>query len=220
MNFKVVIFVVLSKFLLHSCDDFFHRTEMTRIVGGQLTEIENVAYYASLMENDSFICGGSIISNQWILTAAHCFNVTLTEKNYKIRTGSSRKSRTGQVHQVEKIISHPEYDKIVYSDFDIALIKLKKKMLFSDRQRPIQLANESKTIAGGSEVLISGHGFTNNSMEPTEFLRGVIVNILNLQDCKTREQKNGIVITDNMLCTLMEEDRKGACFGDSGNKFY
>lgn len=48
----------------------------SRIVNGEIVDIEDVPYYVAMLNQGEFGCGGSIIGKQWVLTAAHCVNVS------------------------------------------------------------------------------------------------------------------------------------------------
>lgn len=211
MNFKVIIliFALAGKSL---CDKEENEIEegSTKIVGGQVMQIEAVPYIVSILYKNNHLCGGSIISSQWILSAAHCW-IDAISTNYLVRTGSPRKSRSGELHEVEQLIRHPRYDENTL-DSDFMLIKLKKPMTFSKQQQTIQLASDDGKIRVGSEVLTSGYGSTQNEMESSEFLRGVIVQVTSLQSCNATY---GGIITPNMLCAG-SKDGKDSCQGDSG----
>lgn len=217
MIFKVLILVVLV-FNFSSCDDNSSENEIdqnpfgggTRIVGGQIIDIENVPYLAEISKNGAHHCGGSIISNKWILSAAHCF-AEKTPTIYRIRVGSSRASRGGKVYEVAKIILHPDYDKTPF-DNDFALIQVKDSINFNDKQKAIKLPVESKVVWPNMDVLVSGFGDTKNEMESEEFLRGVIIKIIDQNVCKLSYSEEGI--TSNMFCAAGKG--KDSCQGDSG----
>lgn len=62
-----------------------------RIVGGQVIDIQSVPYFASTLYKKRPLCGASIISNKWVISAAHCCIDTIAE-NYEIRTGKTNKN--------------------------------------------------------------------------------------------------------------------------------
>ncbi|XP_070502481.1 trypsin-1-like [Chironomus tepperi] len=180
----------------------------SKIVGGQIMDITNVPYFASLLFNDRHICGGSIISESWILSAAHCGEEKHAQ-NFTIRTGSSRKSRGGLIHAVESVYSHPNYSASTL-DNDFMLLKLKVPLKFDSTRQAIQLG-ESYMYYQGAHVLTSGLGSTQDAMQSSEFLRGVIVEISSSKTCKTAYPN---MITKNMFCAAGE--KKDSCQGDSG----
>lgn len=200
-------FILLSFFVILQIS--FGKSESEgggKIVGGQIMDISNVPYFVSLLYNNIHICGGSIISESWIISAAHCGEQKVAE-NFKIRSGSSRKSRGGEIHAVESIYSHPNYSAATL-DNDFMLLKLKEPLKYDAKRQPIQLA-EPYMYYQGAQILTSGLGSTQDSMQSSEFLRGVIVDISSLKKCKTAYPN---MITKNMFCAA--GDKKDSCQGN------
>lgn len=173
----------------------------SKIVGGQVTEIENFPYLAQLVFKKVQICGASIISNLWLISAAHCYdkdNIILSD--YTIRTGSSRRTRGGKIHEIEQMTPNPNY---FYDsprvDFDLLLIKVKRSILFSDRQRPIKLPINDNPISIGTEVVVVGWGDTKDNKESNEILRALVMNTISIDLCKNRI--SAVDISFNVICT-------------------
>lgn len=80
-------------------------------MGGEKAKIENFKWQAALLENSKVFCGGTIISERKILTAAHCLEGKNNVKKLQVRVGSSNPSEGGVLVSVIKIRSHPEYNK-------------------------------------------------------------------------------------------------------------
>lgn len=220
MNFKtfsLILGIILNiKFLL--CEEIvYNQTDYNedgsvKIVGGQVSEIENAPYLAQLRYTLYFRCGGSIISEFWILSAAHCLvDRDLTASKYDIRTGSSRKSRGGKLTAIEYLLPHPSFNEAVGYDGDVMLIKLAKKLIFTDRQRPIKLASASKNIPTGTELLATGFGDTKNIKESNQLLRAVIVKVTDFNACKETYLSKNYQFTDNMLCAGVSGGGKDTC---------
>ncbi len=166
-----------------------------RIVGGQEVHIDMVPYFCSIMYKKRHLCGCSIISHQYVLTAAHC-QVDTIPSNYKIRTGSSRKSRGGHVRDVIDLKPHPDFS-MNNLDKDFMLIKLSAPIEFDYKQEKIKLADKERMIYERAEVLTSGFGLKHNVKESNEFLRGVVVDVSNRDKCKKAYPN---MITENMFC--------------------
>lgn len=188
----LTIFIVVSK-----CDENQEENFLGsgRIVGGQELHIDSVPYFCSIMYKKRHLCGCSIISEQFILTAAHC-RVDSIASNYKIRTGSTRKSRGGQVHAVSDVIPNPKYNESTL-DGDFMLLKLDEPMEFNEKQQPIEIADKERMVYERAEVLTSGFGLTHNEKESTEFLRGAVVTVSNKETCNKAYPD---LITSNMFC--------------------
>src|SRR5690348_12693415 len=58
-----------------------------KIVGGEPTEIEKHPWQVALQLNGGFFCGGSIIAQKWILTAAHCFDTSTQDTDWRAKAG-------------------------------------------------------------------------------------------------------------------------------------
>lgn len=211
MSFKVFVSTILIVFL---AVNFSHCEEEEieelngsgKIVGGDLVKIDAVPYFASILYRNRHLCGASIISDQWLLSAAHCY-VDGIPSNYKIRTGSSRKSQTGVIRKVEKIIRHPQYDGTTLNN-DFMLIKLGQKIKFNKLHKAIPLAAPGKVIPEGTDVRTCGFGLTNNAMENDEFLRIVVVQASNQEFCSKAYEN---FINEKVMLCAGSTEKKDSC---------
>ena len=128
-----------------------------RIIGGHKIKIQEAPYQVSIIWTlkNKHHCGGSIISKNWIVTAAHC--ASGFPFLYTIRSGSSYWNRDGHIHDVNKIIVHKEYD-IERATNDIAMVKVRQPFVWSETTSFIPLFQNLKALKAGQEAVVTGWG--------------------------------------------------------------
>lgn len=127
------------------------------IFGGETVDIADVPYQVALYMWGTFQCGGSILSADWILTAAHCTNFPFVPiEQFSFRGGSSNNVAGGVLIEAKEIHVHPEYDFVDLSN-DVSLVRLASPMQ-GDNIKPVKLAFEGFELNSGSIVAVSGWG--------------------------------------------------------------
>ncbi|XP_048196321.1 anionic trypsin-2-like [Perognathus longimembris pacificus] len=183
-----------------------------KIVGGYTCGKNSVPYQVSL-NSGSHVCGGSLINDQWVVSAAHCYKphqqpyiqVRLGENNIKAVEGDE------QFIDAAKIIIHPHFDKKT-ADNDILLIKLSSPASLNSHVATVSLP--SSCAPAGTQCLISGWGNTLSfGVHKPELLQCVEAPLLSQAVCKASYPGK---ITKNMVCAGFLEGGKDACQGDSG----
>ncbi|XP_048196327.1 anionic trypsin-2-like [Perognathus longimembris pacificus] len=183
-----------------------------KIVGGYTCGKNSVPYQVSL-NSGSHVCGGSLINDQWVVSAAHCYKphqqpyiqVRLGENNIKAVEGDE------QFIDAAKIIVHPHFD-IKTADNDILLIKLSSPASLNSHVSTVSLP--SSCAPAGTQCLISGWGNTLSfGVHKPELLQCVEAPLLSQAVCKASYPGK---ITKNMVCAGFLEGGKDACQGDSG----
>merc|ERR1712137_683690 len=113
------------------------------------------------------VCGGSIIDDQWILTASHCFLNSKDPAKYVVRIGTFNQTAGSAEpeaveHDLDKIIQHEGFKLILKIRNDIALIKLSKPINFDNEYvNTVCMPTDSKfNNVDGSELVVSGWGDT------------------------------------------------------------
>uniref|UniRef100_A0A182QDV6 trypsin n=1 Tax=Anopheles farauti TaxID=69004 RepID=A0A182QDV6_9DIPT len=185
-----------------------------QIVGGFPVDISEIPYQVLLRHNGSALCGGSIISPDWILTAAHCVH-HLTSDRLTIRAGSSFKTWGGVIRQVSRIVVHPNY---VHStkESDCALLELEEPLVLNDSTiMTIDMPEQDEEDpVQGSRAIVSGWGRTKNRLESNLILRATFLPIVSRNNCRRVYGSNSI--TDRMLCAGFIDGGHDSCQGDSG----
>ncbi|XP_045487398.1 chymotrypsin-2-like [Pieris rapae] len=189
----------------------FYPEQITRIVGGKDAPNGGIPYQVSLRSiYGSHFCGGSILSERWILTAAHC-TVGSSTGSVKVVVGTNSLVDGGEKYSVDKIIVHEGYDGgLIFND--ISLVKVTKDIVFGDRVKPISLP-EFNTNAD-TELLLTGWGRLSYPGNLPDVLQMINVTALSVDECQSLF--SGInPVFDSQICSLTKAG-EGACHGDSG----
>ncbi|KAK9694490.1 Trypsin [Popillia japonica] len=184
-----------------------------RIVGGEATTIEQHPYQISVQILGSHWCGGSIISDRYIVSAAHCFAYPTSW--YSIRAGSSLHNSGGQVIAASSITNHPNYNPST-ADNDISIVFLASALTFGSGVATIPLPAQNEYVAEGSLAVVTGWGNLQEGGSAPIQLQVVGVPIVSNARCAALYSVLGWDVSDNMLCAGYDEGGKDACQGDSG----
>ncbi|GAA6213852.1 tissue-type plasminogen activator-like [Lates japonicus] len=202
------------------------KRRMHKIVGGSFTPIESHPWVAALFhKRHGFLCGGSLISPCWVVTAAHCFvdgEVTKT-KYISVYLGKTAINETDadkeQSFTVEKLIIHQKYNSSTF-DNDIALLKIRSGdggcAVKSASARTVCLPPLHTQLPAGFPCSIAGFGKEGyGAWHYSQYLKQGEVRLLSQTECKT-EAYYGDSITRNMFCAGSPDWSTDACKGDSG----
>ena len=138
-----------------------------KITGGTAVDISDFPWQVYL-ESEDFTCGGSIISDNWIITAAHCAkddnNVTIPASEMLVVVGANnpRNPFQGDEYYVSEVIVHEDFDSNTLNN-DIALLKLEVPIDYPNAE-PIKLVSAKDASAGvtdpGVMTWVTGYGIT------------------------------------------------------------
>jgi trypsin len=175
-----VLIFILQLVLLGSLN-----AQPNSVFGGTPIDITEAPYQVALIKsNGGFACGGSIINEEWILTAAHCVQQN-TPSSWRIQAGVSESNNVniGQIYDVDQIIYHPDWNGSVYHGGDLALLHLTTPICYNNKVQPITFATPENTsdsdIAPGIEVFFSGWGDYGDVVDyPSTLLRGASLLII------------------------------------------
>lgn len=197
-------------------------TVVSRIVGGRKAQPGEFPYQVSLQKRQflifpwSHFCGASIISNRWVLTAAHCVQGTSARM---LRGGVGltdlRNMNSNNVISFDRAIVHENYNSINV-EYDIALLKTTQDIFTSTKafSNAVCLPLSTAPIASGSEAIISGWGTTTEGGDVSDELLAANIKILNDNDCKSAYGDD--FKPPGMLCAGRLEGGTDTCQGDSG----
>lgn len=189
-----------------------------QIVNGEEAVPHSLPYQALIKNYNEektgfFLCGGSIISNKWILTAAHCVDDTVKER-VKVLVGVHDRTvelGEGQTLSVKRIIGHEKWNKRPSNGYDIALLELSDYITDPNAavaSLPSKALDQRLTLDGQRGV-ISGWGRTHPMLKSTKKLRTTTVPLTVNGDCGRFSLPQG------SICGLKEHGQD-TCQGDSG----
>ncbi|KTF72491.1 hypothetical protein cypCar_00046697 [Cyprinus carpio] len=186
-----------------------------RIFGGENAKAGAWPWQVSIyVSGSSHNCGGTLITKDWVLSAAHCFQDFVLSRVVmyfgRLRQSGSNPNETSR--RASRIINHPNYSSPPY-DNDIALVQLSSSVNFSDYIRPVCLAAAGSTFAAGTESWVTGWGRLQSEGPVSDILQEVTMPVVSNSDC-ANAYAGALSITSNMIC--VGQQGKSACQGDSG----
>uniref|UniRef100_A0A8C7U9V9 Transmembrane serine protease 3a n=1 Tax=Oncorhynchus mykiss TaxID=8022 RepID=A0A8C7U9V9_ONCMY len=183
----------------------------SRIVGGNVSALGQFPWQVSLHFQSEHLCGGSVVADSWILTAAHCVYGFAFPSLWAVHVGLTEQPVNGaQALAVQKIIYHGRYRPKAL-DYDIALMKLGPLCLVE----PICLPNFGEDFEDGTMCWISGWGATSDGGDASDSLLSARVPLISSKACSTPGVYQGY-ISPGMICAGYLEGGTDSCQGDSG----
>jgi secreted trypsin-like serine protease len=199
-NFKILLSILtLSQFANGIEKKSVNVTKTAAIVGGRAVLIESVPYIVQLQTSSFFLCGGSILNKDFIITAAHC-TFDIDRNSLTVRLGSDFRRFQGVVIGVSSVTEHPNYNSDT-GDYDFSLIKLRTPIsnFPNSKMMPIALASVRTDAYPGNVAFVSGWGqLSETSGRLSTYLQTAAVPIVAYDDCKRFYANENF--TERMLC--------------------
>nr|XP_039257700.1 transmembrane protease serine 3-like isoform X2 [Styela clava] len=191
----------------------------TKIVGGDEADDGKWPWQALLFASGKWFCGGVLVSNRHVITAAHC---DLSE-TVKVLLGTNS-AYDGDVvmWEVDSNVGHENYDSSATGhDHDIRLITLRDTVKYTDTIQAISMPLGEKPLVG-QKCIVTGWGdeYEGAPKEPVRLREGAVF-IQSTEECRKqykeyKRNEHGTFNDDIMLCAGILGGGVDACHGDSG----
>ncbi|XP_046807361.1 venom protease [Lucilia cuprina] len=208
-----------SQTILFSISRCGERNDESRIVGGTTTGVSEYPWMARLSYFNRFYCGGTLINDRYVLTAAHCVKGFMW---FMIKVTFGEHDRCNDKERPEtRFVLRAFTQKFSFSNFDndIALLRLNDRVPITSFIRPICLprAEERNELFVGTKGIATGWGTLKEDGKPSCLLQEVEVPVLDNETCVAQTNYTQKMITKNMMCAgYPGKGERDSCQGDSG----
>lgn len=206
---------------------------LIRVVGGQNATLGDWPWTVAIFNTDSFgqqqlACGGTLISEEYILTAAHCTmdqsGIKIPMETFTVRLGdlnlqSDTDGATPVDVQVSEIKSHPKFSLTNFHN-DIALLRLATPVQFDDNIKPACLPEPQDVTNAfvNAEAVLTGWGTIGFGKEASPLLQYLLMPVRTQSICIRSYSafRSSHPIVPTQMCAGDLKGGKDACQGDSG----
>ncbi|XP_037082241.1 transmembrane protease serine 3-like [Pollicipes pollicipes] len=191
------------------------RNSRSRIAGGNVAQPSEHPWQVALTHGRTFIGGGTIINNQYVLTAAHC---VAGLNAYHLKVFAREHNRTTSDGElglpVSSVIVHPSFSNESLA-YDVALLRLSRPLNFvaySNQVAPACLPARLTEQYVNRLASVTGWGGAAANSTPSDVLRELNVRIISNSACQAARG----TAASSVLCALSTRRGHGLCTGDAG----
>ncbi|XP_066266557.1 chymotrypsin B-like [Branchiostoma lanceolatum] len=186
----------------------------SRIVGGETARAHSWPWQITMQSSSgSHVCGGSLINENWVLTAHHCNPLPNYHKIVLGEHSRSSNSEDIQTIELEATICHSQYNSGTQFNNDICLIKLATPAVLGEHVKPVCLAESSDEFTSSMTCYTTGWGRDDtDSSASADTLQQTQLPVMTNDACANYWGSS--TLTDSMICAGAEGSV--SCQGDSG----
>nr|UXX33474.1 serine protease-like protein [Holotrichia oblita] len=179
-----------------------------RVVGGSAAPTGAYPFMVSIRSSsNSHYCGGSIINERWVLTAAHCI-IGESTSNVRAVVGTNTLNAGGTSYVSTRLILHNNYDDDS-ADNDVGVIQLASAIAYSNTVAPVVL---NSVNTGAVDAILIGWGQTSTIGSAPNNLQHLSTSTITAAQCQAIW---GSSVNSGHICSFTRAGQ-GSCFGDSG----
>ncbi|XP_056626627.1 serine protease 27 [Triplophysa dalaica] len=218
------VFLVLIGVWMGEAQECGRTPMLNRIVGGYEASQGAWPWQVDIQtEADGHVCGGTIITEKWVLSAAHCFPNPNDISSYLIYAGRQQIQGWNPdmtSHRILRLVVPMGYTDPQLGQ-DIALVELATPVVWADRIQPVCLPNANAEFSGEMNCMITGWGHIREGVAlsgagPLQEVQVPIIDSSMCQEMFLIKSTQNIDIRSDMMCAGFQEGGKDSCQGDSG----
>ncbi|XP_060130190.1 serine protease 56 [Zootoca vivipara] len=187
-----------------------------KIVGGSKAWPGAWPWLVSVRLNGELMCGGVLVGDAWVLTAAHCFTGSRNELAWSVVLGDydlTKLDEGEQVVAVSRILSYPKFNPKTFHN-DVALLELSSPVTPSAWVTPVCLPERPMELGTGMPCYIIGWGSLYEDGPGADVVMEAQVPILAQDICRGALGRQ--LFTSAMFCAGFLSGGIDSCQGDSG----
>ncbi|KAK9409989.1 ovochymase-2-like [Crotalus adamanteus] len=205
---------------VYGSDSWGFYNHFARIVGGSQVQQGSHPWQVSLKRSNHHFCGGTLVSTQWVITAAHCVVSRSLLRLLTVTAGEhdlSLKDEEEQTLYVKDIIKHPNFNRKKPMDYDIALLKMDGHFKYGAAVWPVCLPGPHEKFDPGYICVTCGWGRLRENGILPDILHEVRLPILDQTQCSgILSALRRPIRSYTIMCAGFPDGGKDACQGDSG----